>query len=702
MRQSTYRALAALAAGGVLVTGAGTAAADTVYNIVDNTVDNGNEVLNIVLGSPQSTTLRLSAQEFSGGELNGTTACSVSTSSPLVLNLRTSNSSVATVQPTNADASVGSNQIKFTSCSDTAGKSITVNGLTNGDAQIDVTIAQEPTTGPAFTINTAKFIARVATPAVTDTDGDGVADTADNCPAVSNASQTNTDGDNLGDACDANKAAPAAGDLTTTSAAGAEGATLTASGNFTDADGNSTLVIEKTAGLGTVIQGANGTWSWSYQTTDNTGGSVTVRATDGDTSHSAATQTFTYSATNVAPSASFGAPTAAVDEGSPIALSLTDPTDPSSADTAAGFSYAFDCGDAVPAAFGALGSVTSESCATSDNGTRTVRGKIQDKDLGRSEYSQSVSVANVAPTAALSAPSSVNEGSPISLSFTNPVDPSSVDTAAGFSYAYDCGTGYGASSTDASGSCATSDNGVRTVKAKIIDKDGGFTEYTRSVTVDNVAPAVRASLTRSGACAVTLGTSWTDPGSADTHDLVVNWGDGSVAYDPAGSETSPVNGLAHTYSAAGTYNGTITVTDKDGGVGSSNALAGARAYNQPSAIMEPINTTGTRSSFKIGSTIPVKITVLGCDGQQVTSLTPAVNLEMKDTTADVAVNEGSITEVATNGKLMRWSTDKYIYNLSSKASQFHDGAALPQGTWTVSVNDGSFQAPVKAAFDARK
>ena len=35
-----------------------------------------------------------------------------------------------------------------------------------------------------------------------DSDGDGVVDGSDNCPAVSNAAQTNTDGDSLGDACD--------------------------------------------------------------------------------------------------------------------------------------------------------------------------------------------------------------------------------------------------------------------------------------------------------------------------------------------------------------------------------------------------------------------------------------------------------------------------------------------------------------------
>jgi len=39
-------------------------------------------------------------------------------------------------------------------------------------------------------------------PQFVDRDGDGVADSADNCPLVSNASQTDTDGDGMGDVCD--------------------------------------------------------------------------------------------------------------------------------------------------------------------------------------------------------------------------------------------------------------------------------------------------------------------------------------------------------------------------------------------------------------------------------------------------------------------------------------------------------------------
>ena len=118
--------------------------------------------------------------------------------------------------------------------------------------------------------------------------------------------------------------------------------------------------------------------------------------------------------------------------------------------------------------------------------------------------------------------------------------------------------------------------------------------------------------------------------------------------------------------------------------------------------MQPINYTGARSGFKIGSTIPVKIVAYGCDGVTSGDQPHAARRPGQgDSTPDVAVNEAFATEVPTNGKLMRWSDTHYIYNLSTKLSQF-TGSALTAGTWTVSVNDPSFERPVKAVFDLRK
>src|SRR2546425_5275459 len=61
-----------------------------------------------------------------------------------------------------------------------------------------------------------------------------------------------------------------------------------------------------------------------------------------------------------------------------------------------------------------------------------------DRDGGFSQYTTTVDVRNVAPTADLGNNGPVDEGSPATVSFSNQFDPSTGDTAAGFHYAYSC------------------------------------------------------------------------------------------------------------------------------------------------------------------------------------------------------------------------------------------------------------------------
>ena len=149
-----------------------------------------------------------------------------------------------------------------------------------------------------------------------------------------------------------------------------------------------------------------------------------IRDKDGGVSEYTASVTVN----NVAPAATFLADPAGgiVDEGNDIVLSLTDHADPSSADTTAGFEFAFDCGDGTYSDFTGTGTL---SCPAADNGPSgqqlDVGGKIRDKDGGVTEYRAGVIVLNVAPSATFGAPVSVNEGSPIGLSLTDPSDPSS-------------------------------------------------------------------------------------------------------------------------------------------------------------------------------------------------------------------------------------------------------------------------------------
>ena len=100
-----------------------------------------------------------------------------------------------------------------------------------------------------------------------------------------------------------------------------------------------------------------------------------------------------------------------------------------------------------------------------------------------------LSVSNVAPSATLEAPSQVGLGDPIPLSLTSPGDPSAADAAAGFEYAFDCGSGPGAFGAGSEASCTTSSPGVVTVRGAIRDKDGGVTEYEQTVAVGTLREA---------------------------------------------------------------------------------------------------------------------------------------------------------------------------------------------------------------------
>ena len=94
-----------------------------------------------------------------------------------------------------------------------------------------------------------------------------------------------------------------------------------------------------------------------------------------------------------------------------------------------------------------------------------------------------VTVDNVAPAAALSAPASALAGGSFQVALTLPTDPSAADVAAGFTYAFDCGNGFGAFSPTSAAACTSLATGPLTVGAKIRDKDGGVRQYTATVQV---------------------------------------------------------------------------------------------------------------------------------------------------------------------------------------------------------------------------
>ena len=112
----------------------------------------------------------------------------------------------------------------------------------------------------------------------------------------------------------------------------------------------------------------------------------------------------------------------------------------------------------------------------------TVRVQVSDGSATTVDEA-TVNISNVDPTATLSAPTGAFAGFPFTLSLTGASDPSAADTAAGFRYAFDCGSGYGSFGTSSTATCTSTSIGPLGVGGKIRDKDGGVSEYRATVNV---------------------------------------------------------------------------------------------------------------------------------------------------------------------------------------------------------------------------
>jgi hypothetical protein len=252
-----------------------------------------------------------------------------------------------------------------------------------------------------------------------------------------------------------------------------------------------------------------------------------------------------------------------VNEGSPATISFSGQSDPSNADTTAGFHYAYACdgGSLTGVTYADSGTDTTTTCTFDDGSSlHTVRARMIDQDDGYTEYVTEVTVDNAAPSAQFNAPTNVNEGEGITLSLSSATDPGSADVAAGFWYAFDCGMGYGSWSTTSTTTCPTTDNGSLTVKGKLRDKDFAETEYIAAVTINDALPT---NISAGGPYTVTAGQQLSMNGSATCASVdtcLFEWDlDNDSAYDDAIGTTA-----VHTWNSVGDYTIGIRVTDDDG------------------------------------------------------------------------------------------------------------------------------------------
>jgi hypothetical protein len=164
-------------------------------------------------------------------------------------------------------------------------------------------------------------------------------------------------------------------------------------------------------------------------------------------------------------------------------------------------SYAWDLDN--DGSFETPGQSASFSAASLDApSTKTVNVQVTDDGGLNGVASANVDVTNVAPSASFNAPPSVVAGTPFVLSLSGSSDPSVTDTAAGFTYAFDCGNGLAAFASSNSQTCTTVAAGTLNVAAKIRDKDGGTRAYTATVAVgvtyDSLKTLTRTLVTKQG------------------------------------------------------------------------------------------------------------------------------------------------------------------------------------------------------------
>jgi hypothetical protein len=177
-------------------------------------------------------------------------------------------------------------------------------------------------------------------------------------------------------------------------------------------------------------------------------------------------------------------------------------------------------------------------------------------------------ITNNPPVADANGPYTADEGTAISFDGSGSTDLDADELQYRWDFDND-GTFDTSFSTDATAAHTWNDDYTGTVTLEVFDGTATDTDST-TVTVNNVVPTVGLITAPTSPVAVgtaiTASASFTDPGTLDTHTAGWSWGDGGTS--PGTVDEGTVDG-GHTYTAPGIYTVVLTVTDDDGGQGTS-------------------------------------------------------------------------------------------------------------------------------------
>ena len=370
--------------------------------------------------------------------------------------------------------------------------------------------------------------------------------------------------------------------------------THTATINWGDGTEGVGAVTETPFGPPGSTAGANGTVAGSHIYADNGDYTITVCVTDDGAT---TCDTLAIHISNIAPMVDAG-PDQTTDEGDLVSLAPAAFSDPGSQDThtaiiqwgdgtqEAGTITATPGGPGVPTT-----SIVSGSHIYADNGSYTLEVCVTDDDGATDCDTFVVTVNNVAPSVTLSGPATANEGETLAYTLlaTDPGD-DQFAFADGFPTCGDHGilsipvlggtTGVGRFE------CTFPDGPADSAVAiQVKDSDEAPSNHAALlVAVGNVIPSVSLDSIADETGLVigvdvpglintqlTLEGQFSDPGPDAPYAVRVDWGDGAPNHLGDFAATRDVF-ASHVYDAPGNYTVTLSVTDKDGGVGQSSVV----------------------------------------------------------------------------------------------------------------------------------
>jgi len=313
-----------------------------------------------------------------------------------------------------------------------------------------------------------------------------------------------------------------------------------------DAYGNS--LGDVTAGTTFTIEaGAGGSW------TDNI-----------YTSEKAGTWTVTGVYADVTDTATLTVTTAALDH---IVIS------PDTASIAAGEVQTYTA-EAFDAYDNSLGDVTASTIFTIESaagGSWTDNVYMAEKDgawiitgtYSSLEDTALLTVTNVAPTAAISGPSTGDEGEALTFDGSGSTDPG--NDIVSYEWDFDYDGSFNAEATGAIVAYVYTNDGVYTLALRVSDDNGATDIATATVTVNNVAPVVQ-EVTNTGPAGegspITVTVTASDAGE-DTLTYGFDWNNDGDFNDPGDIANQSSNQASHTWNDDGTYTVRVVVYDDD-------------------------------------------------------------------------------------------------------------------------------------------